>query len=187
MLTVRDRNSPDRRGFLRIGGLGLGGLTLPQLLGWKAAAAQAGLPVVDKSVGFLFMHGGPPQQETFDPKMDAPSEIRSATGEVKTTLPGVTFGGTLRKLARQAHRMAIVRSFVTGNGNHDLKPIVGKDSLNGNLGSIYARVAGANLPESGMPRNVALFPRAVDPSAQERIKNFAPPPTPAQIGLEKQG
>ncbi|NIP96046.1 MAG: DUF1501 domain-containing protein, partial [Akkermansiaceae bacterium] len=83
--------------------------------------------------------------------MDAPAEIRSCTGEIRTTLPGVTFGGTFQKLAAQAHRMAIVRSFTTGNGNHDIKPIVGKDSLNANLGSVYARVAGANVPETGMP------------------------------------
>ncbi len=172
MISFSERSAMGRRSFLRVGGLGLGGLTLPQLLGWKAAAAEVGFPVKDRSVVFLFMHGGPPQQETFDPKMDAPTEIRSATGEVKTTLPGVTFGGTFQKLARHAHRMAVVRSYTTSNGNHDIKPIVGKDSLNANLGSLYARVAGANVPETGMPRNVALFPRAVDPSAQERVKNF---------------
>lgn len=155
-----------------MGGLGLGGLTLSNLLGWKASAAQAGLPVKDKSVVFVFMHGGPPQQETFDPKMDAPAEVRSCTGEVKTTLPGVTFGGTFEKLARHAHRMAIVRSFTTGSGNHDIKPIVGKETLGANLGSLYARVAGSNVPETGMPRNVALFPRAVDDSAMERVKDF---------------
>ena len=117
MITFSDHNSVNRRGFLRVGGLGLGGLALPQLVGWKAAAAEAGIPVRDKSVVFLFMHGGPPQQETFDPKMDAPAEIRSCTGEVKTTIPGVTFGGTFEKIARLAHRMAIVRSFTTGTGN----------------------------------------------------------------------
>ena len=172
MITISDSSPHCRRSFLRVGGLGLGGLTLSQLLGWKAAAAQAGLPVKDKAVVFLFMHGGPPQQETFDPKMDAPVEIRSSTGEVKTTLPGVTFGGTFQKLAKQAHRLAVVRSYTTGNGNHDIKPIVGKDSLSANIGSLYARVAGANVPATGMPRNVALFPRAVDPSTQERVKNF---------------
>jgi hypothetical protein len=172
MITIADSSSHSRRGFLRVGGLGMGGLTLSQLLGWRAAATAAGLPVKDKSVVFLFMHGGPPQQETFDPKMDAPSGIRSTTGEIKTTLPGVTFGGTFEKLARLAHRMAIVRSYTTGSGNHDIKPIVGKDSLDANLGSLYARVAGSNDPRSGMPRNVALFPRAVDPSAQDRVKNF---------------
>ena len=44
----------------------------------------------DKSVILLFLHGGASQTETFDPKMSAPAEIRSATGELATTLPGVT-------------------------------------------------------------------------------------------------
>jgi len=172
MITIGDSSPHSRRSFLHVGGLGLGGLTLSQMLGWKAAAAQAGLPVRDKSVVFLFMHGGPPQQETFDPKMEAPVEIRSSTGEVKTSIPGVSFGGTFQKLAKRAERLAIVRSYTTGNGNHDIKPIVSRDSLGANLGALYARIAGANEPATGMPRNVALFPRAVDASAQERVKNF---------------
>ncbi|MDP6207808.1 MAG: DUF1501 domain-containing protein, partial [Roseibacillus sp.] len=149
MITFSDSSPHSRRSFLQVGGLGLGGLTLSQLLGWKAAAARAGIPLKDRSVVFLFMHGGPPQQETFDPKMEAPAEIRSATGEVKTTIPGVTFGGTFQKLAKRAHRLAVVRSYTTGNGNHDIKPIVGKDSLNANLGALYARIAGANVPATG--------------------------------------
>lgn len=172
MITLSDSGTTSRRGFLRVGGFGLSGLTLPHLLGVKAAAAEAGIPVKDKAVVFLFMHGGPPQQETFDPKMDAPAEIRSSTGEVKTTLPGVTFGGTFQKLAKQAHRLAIVRSYTTGNGNHDIKPIVGADTMKANMGSLYARIAGANVPATGMPRNVSLFPRAVDPTSQERVKQF---------------
>jgi hypothetical protein len=142
------------------------------MLAWKAKAAEAGLPVKDKSVVFLFMHGGPPQTETFDPKMDAPDGVRSAIGEVKTNIPGVTFGSTLKKLAAQADKMAVVRSFVTGNGNHDIKPIVGRDSLGANLGSLYSRVAGGNRFDTGMPTNIALFPRAVVPGAQERVKQF---------------
>ena len=118
------------------------------------------------------MHGGPPQTETFDPKMDAPDGVRSAIGEVKTNIPGVTFGSTLKRLAGLADRMAVVRSFVTGNGNHDIKPIVGKDSMGANLGSLYSRVAGTNRVESGMPTNIALFPRAVVDGAQERVKQF---------------
>ena len=172
MITIADSSPYSRRSFLHVGGLGLGGLTLSQLLGWKASAARAGLPIRDKSVVFLFMHGGPPQQETFDPKMDAPVEIRSSTGQVKTSIPGVSFGGTFQKLAKRAQRLAIVRSYTTGNGNHDIKPIVSKDSLGANMGALYARIAGANEPGSGMPRNVALFPRAVDATAQERVKNF---------------
>ncbi len=172
MITFSDSSPHSRRSFLQVGGLGLGGLTLSQLLGWKAAAARAGIPLKDRSVVFLFMHGGPPQQETFDPKMEAPVEIRSSTGEVKTTIPGVTFGGTFQKLAKRAHQLAVVRSYTTGNGNHDIKPIVGKNSLHANLGALYARIAGANVPATGMPRNVALFPRAVDAASQERVKQF---------------
>ena len=70
-------NSFGRRDFLRVGGLGLGGLTLADLLRTKSSAASGGEPTTGKSVIFLFMHGGPSQVETFDPKMDRPSEIRS--------------------------------------------------------------------------------------------------------------
>ena len=170
MLSFTDR--PGRRDFLRVGSLALGGLTLPQLLAARSARAQEGRPVRDKSVIFLFMHGGPPQIDTFDPKMGAPREIRSVTGEVKTSIPGVTFGGTFEKLARRAKRVSIVRSFVTGDGNHDIKPLVCADTLKANLGSIYARVAGANHLRTGMPTNVALYPNAVDPTTRTTTQNF---------------
>ena len=52
--------------------------------------------------------------------MTATSEIRSATGEVQTRIPGVTFGGTFPKLAALADKVSIVRSYVPGNGNHEL-------------------------------------------------------------------
>jgi uncharacterized protein (DUF1501 family) len=165
MFTLFDHDHVcSRRSFLRIGTLGLGGLTLSQLL----AARAAGSTSVNsgKSVIFLFMHGGPPQTETFDPKMTAPEGIRSVTGETPTRLPGVTFGGTFTKLAKLADRLAVVRSYRPGDANHDIKPIVHRDTLNANLGSIYARVAGMNHPATGIPTNIALFPRAVDPSTQ---------------------
>jgi hypothetical protein len=161
--------SPSRREVLRVGSLSLGGLALPQLL---AARAQDGRLVRDKSVIFLFMHGGPTQIDTFDPKMGAPREIRAVTGEVKTAIPGVTFGATFEKLARRAKRLSVVRSFLTGNGDHDIKPIVCADTLRANLGSIYARVAGVNHPATGMPTNVALYPNSVDPTTRTTTQNF---------------
>src|SRR5262245_4354412 len=99
MFTVCD-NSPgsNRRDFLRIGTLGLGGMSLSHLLAARALAGESKNPVKDKSVIFLFMHGGPSQFETFDPKMTAPVDIRSGTGQTSTTLPGITFGGTFTKL-----------------------------------------------------------------------------------------
>ncbi|MFN7565367.1 MAG: DUF1501 domain-containing protein, partial [Prosthecobacter sp.] len=118
----RSLTAGTRRDFLRVGSLGLAGLGLSDLM----AASQKKL-LKDKSVIFLFMHGGPSQFETFDPKMNAPSEVRSVTGEIKTALPGVTFGGTMQRLAKLADKFSIVRSFVTGDSVHDIKTIVGKD------------------------------------------------------------
>src|SRR5690606_29713557 len=83
-----------------------------------------------------------------------------------------TFGGTFPKLAALADRLAIVRSFVTGDGNHDIKPIVCRDSAGANLGSVYARVAGMNRAHSGMPTNVALFPPSVDPTTRPTTQSF---------------
>lgn len=162
----------NRRAFLQVGTLGLGGLTLPGLLDLKARAGDERSIVRDRSVIFLFLHGGPSQIETFDPKMSAPENNRSATGEVQTSIPGVTFGGTFPKLAALAHKLAIVRSYVPGDANHDIKPVVGKDTFGANLGSIYARVAGMNHPTSGLPSNILLFPRAVDPNAQPGQAGF---------------
>ena len=85
MLTIGDVSPRfGRRDFLKVGALSLGGVTLNDLLRVKAqagAARSTGL-TTGKSVVFLFMHGGPSQVELFDPKMEAPTGIRSATGEI---------------------------------------------------------------------------------------------------------
>lgn len=161
-----------RREFLRVGSLGLGGLGLSNLWQLKTLANSSKSPLKDKSVIFLFMHGGPSQFETFDPKMDAPSGIRSATGEIPTTLPGVTFGSTFEKLARRAHLLNVVRSFVTGDGNHDIKPVMSNGTLRANMGSLYSRIAGTMRVDSSMPSNVTLFPRAVSSDAGPPITTF---------------
>lgn len=172
MLTFFDRDHRfQRRTFLRIGALSLGGFALPSLLTTRALAADKQL-LKDRSVIFLFLHGGPSQIETFDPKMSAPSDIHSTTGEVKTALPGVTFGGSFPRIASLADQVTVVRSFVTGDGNHDIKPVLGRDTFGANLGSVYARVAGMNHPVNGMPTNVLLFPRSVDPTTQPGTESF---------------
>ena len=172
MLTIGDTTRHGRRDFLRVGGLAGGVFTLPGLVRGGAPLSSANRPVTDKSVIFLFLHGGPSQIETFDPKMTAPEEIRSATGEVQTAIPGVTFGASFPELARRADRFTVVRSFVTGDGNHDIKPVVGKDTFGANLGSAYAAVAGGVNPDTSLPSNVLLFPRAVDPEAGPGQANF---------------
>lgn len=165
MLTIRDSSS-SRRDFLRVGTLGLGGLTLDRLLATRAEAAAARSYFADRSVIFLFQHGGPSQFETFDPKMSAPAEIRSTTGEIATRLPGVTFGSTFRRLANLADKLSIVRSYVPGDGNHDAKPVVHRETAGGNLGSFYARIVGLNNPVTGIPSNMLLYPQAVATATQ---------------------
>ncbi len=160
-----------RREILRLGGGLLGSAALPSFVR-PLFPAEKSLPLTGKSVVFLFLHGGPSQIETFDPKMTAPLETRSATGEISTALPGITFGSSFPKLAAMADRLTIVRSFATGDANHDIKPVVGKETRGANLGSLFARVAGSNHPRTGMPRNLVLFPRSVDPGTGAEITSF---------------
>jgi uncharacterized protein (DUF1501 family) len=172
MLTIFDTDRRlGRRNFLQIGGLGLGGLALTDLLAAKARAEARPL-LTGRSVIFLFLHGGPSQIETFDPKPEAPVETRSATGAIATKLPGIQFGGSFPRLAARADKLAIVRSYVPGDGNHDIKPIVGRDTQGANIGSIYSRVAGRNHPHTGLPTNVLLLPRAVDQTTGQGQRNF---------------
>lgn len=173
MLTLLDdRPRYPRREMLRIGAHGLLGLGAADWLANRVVAASKGLPISNKSVILLFLHGGPSQFETFDPKMTAPVGIQSATGEIQTTLPGVTFGSSFPKLSQRADRLTIVRSFAGGDGNHDIKPVVCKETFGSNIGSLYARVAGANRPGSGMPTNAVLFPQSVDATTKPEITSF---------------
>jgi hypothetical protein len=163
---VRTCRGYSRRQFLQIGSLALGGLSLPGLL--QARAAAGSKMVKDRAVVMLFLQGGPSQIETFDPKMTAPAEIRSITGELPTRLPGVTFGGTFPRLAARADRLAVVRSFASGNGDHqNYMTVAGGDNpFKAPMGTLYTRVAGANHPRTGIPSNVIVTPEAV----QEGLK-----------------
>ena len=157
-----------RRDFLRVGGLGLGTLTLAQMLQKKATAAEQGVRSSDKSVIWLWLGGGPTHIETFDPKMTAPSEYRSVTGEVKTVVPGVTLGGNFERLAGLADKMAFVRSFShtnSGHGGGTHYVMTGYDNRladNGApadrpfIGSIVSRIRGTNNPATGIPTYVRL-------------------------------
>ena len=173
-----------RRSFLQIGSLALGGLTLPDLLATRALASSMGQPIRDKAVVLLFLQGGPPQHETFDPKMAAPAEVRSTTGEVRTRLPGVTFGGTFPQMANIADRLAVVRSFASRNGGHEYDSTVsGGFPLRAAMSAIYARLAGVNHPVTGMPKNVIVVPEAV----KDGLSLGAPGGTGALSGLTTPG
>src|SRR5437763_6916668 len=113
-----DCNGTTRRDFLKIGALGMGGLMLPDLLRARARAAEQGRPTRNTSVVWLWLSGGPTHIETFDPKMDAPVEYRSAVGAVDTNVPGIQLGGVFPQMARVADKMAFIRSFAHNNSGH---------------------------------------------------------------------
>lgn len=101
MFSFHDPARFGRREFLRVGAMSLGGLALP---GLDFAQASPGSMLTDKTVVFLFLHGGPSQIETFDPHPESPVEIRSATGQIPTSIPGVLFGSSFPRLAKRADR-----------------------------------------------------------------------------------
>jgi hypothetical protein len=103
-----------RREWLRLGGLALGGLTLPVLLGARGAG-HAGKA---RSCIQLFMWGGPSQHETFDLKPDAPDGVRGEFRPIATRVPGVRICEHLPLLAARTDRFAILRSVTHTGVNH---------------------------------------------------------------------
>lgn len=164
----RDCDGRSRRDFLKVGTLGLGALTLADFMRLKASASDSAVRAEEKSVIWLWLGGGPTHIETFDPKMSAPAEYRSVTGEVQTNVPGITLGGNFERMAQVADKMAFVRSFAhtnSGHGGGTHYVMTGYDHRladNGanpdrpSLGSIVSRVRGTNHPETGMPTYVRM-------------------------------
>src|SRR5262245_12716367 len=104
-----------RRNFLKMGGLAMGGLSLPQLL---RAEEVAGLGSSHRSVIMIFLSGGPPHQDMVDLKPDAPAEIRGEFNPIRTRVPGIDICEHLPRLAGRMDRLAIIRSLVGSEGRH---------------------------------------------------------------------
>ena len=144
-----------RRNFLRIGtlglsGLGLGGLSLPQILRADSALDQKSN---DRSVIMIYLPGGPTQHETFDPKPNAPSEIRGSFAPTPSCIPGIQFCEMLPKLSQMADKFSVVRTLTgmknrhesfqcytgrPGGRNEDLEPAGGWPTF----GSVVSKVLG---------------------------------------------
>jgi hypothetical protein len=117
------RRSWLRSGAVAAGSIGPLGLTLPQLLaaeGARVGGAKSATFGRAKSVIFLWLQGGPPQHETFDPKPDAPAEIRGPFQPISTNVPDIQFSELLPRTARIADKLAVIRSLHTDDNNHDV-------------------------------------------------------------------
>ena len=148
-----------RRNFLRIGALGMGGLALPQLL---RAEAASGLRSGQKAVIMVYLPGGPPHQDTFDLKLDAPAEIRGEFRPISTNVPGTQICEHLPQLARIADQYAIIRSISDAVDDHsDFMCQTGRRKN--------------SQPPGGWPTFGATVSRVLGP---------ADPAVPAFVGLE---
>src|SRR6186997_36704 len=96
-----------RRGLLQAGMLGAAGLTLPDFLALRAAAAE---PRRQRAVILLWLWGGPGHLDTFDPKPEAPSEYRGPFRAIPTRADGIQVTELFPELARRADRWSLVRS-----------------------------------------------------------------------------
>jgi len=163
--STRTCSGVNRREFLRVGSLGIAGLSLSNQQTSRASSSTGPSVFKDKAVVLLFLQGGPPQIETFDPKPNQPENNRSCTGFVQTRLPGIQFGGTFPKLAAMADRLAIVRSFGSGDGSHNQVPVLtGNNRLKATMGALTARGLGGNVsPRTGIPHNIVVIPESIRP------------------------
>jgi hypothetical protein len=169
MLTIhggKSRNRTDfcdripRRAFLQIGGLALGGLTLPQIL---QAEAQAGTGSNHKAIIMIFLPGGPPHQDMWDIKVDAPKEIRGEFNPIATNVPGIEICEQFPLIAGLADKFVFIRSVVGATGSHyAFQCLTGHDHRNQPpggwpcLGSVLSKVRGP--VDTAIPPFVGLSP-----------------------------
>ena len=169
-----------RRDFLKIGGLALGGMSLPQLL---AAEAHAGVRHPHKAIIMVFLPGGPPHQDLVDLKPDAPAEIRGEFRPIATNVPGLEVCELMPRLAAMMDKFAVIRSIVGARGEHDAEQCLTgysrrQSSQQGgrpSLGAVLSKLQGPVDPS--VPPFVGLSP----PMGHVPWAN---PGNPGYLGLE---
>jgi hypothetical protein len=146
-----------RRDLLRVGSLGVASTFLP----YPVHAAKTA-PGRAKSVILLWMAGGVTHIDSFDPKPDAPAEVRGTLTSIQTALTGVRFCEVMPQLAREAKKLAVVRGFSSGNDDHFHSQAM---ALSGrmvtpaqittepNIGSLVSHLLGSR---AGLPGYIAI-------------------------------
>ncbi len=134
-----------RRELLQVGGVGLLGLTLADWL--RASESRAAWPgtrtVADKACIFIFLEGGPSHLETFDPKPNAPDDIRGPYGSIAASVPGTRIGELLPSMAARMHRCALIRSLTGFDGSHRAIPALTGSTQNlTTYGAVVTRLKG---------------------------------------------
>jgi hypothetical protein len=147
-----------RRSFLQIGGLALGGLTLPQLLRAEQRSGRA-----HKSVIMVYLSGGLAHQDTFDLKPDGPAETRGEFKPIATSVPGIRIGEHLPRLAACMDKLVVLRSVVGQQDEHtSFQNLTGypmnlaQRENRPNIGAVIARMQGSADPV--VPPFIDLFP-----------------------------
>jgi uncharacterized protein DUF1501 len=170
-----------RRDFLQLGVSTVLGLSLADVLRWKALAAEgagAGARGRAASCIFIWLDGGPSHLDTFDPKPEAPSEVRSQFGTIPTAVPGLRICEHLPLTALVMDRVALIRSLTHELGNHDTgtrylftghRPAPSLDRPS--LGSLTAHAAGFG---AAMPPYVAVPGDAVGGDSGAAGSGFLP-------------
>jgi len=164
MLTIPGRrirfcDGVSRRSFLQIGGLALGGISLPQLL---QAESQQPSNAKHKSIIMIYLAGGPPHQDMFDLKPEAPSDIRGEFRPIATSLPGVQITEHMPRLAQMMDKVTPIRTLVGSDGRHSSFQCVTGRSFRSQpqggwpgVGSIISQQQGPTDP--AVPASVNLF------------------------------
>jgi hypothetical protein len=163
---VRFCDGISRRSMLQVGALSFGamGLTLADVLRAEAAAKKNdALPRTrHKAVINIFLGGGPPHQDMWDLKPDAPAEIRGEFKPISTKVPGVQIGETFTRIAKAADKFAFIRSVVGAKGGHDafqcttgwpqqsLAPLGGRPSIGSAVWKLQGNVDPSVPPFVGM-------------------------------------
>jgi len=150
-----------RRNFLQIGGLGLGGLALPQILEAEKADPKR---KQHKGIIMIFLPGGPPHQDMWDIKVDAPSEIRGEFNAIQTNVSGIEIGDQFPRMAKMADKFAFIRSMVGSDGRHDAFQCLTGQRFNNqplggwpSLGSVLSKKYGSVDPS--IPPFLGLSPK----------------------------
>jgi hypothetical protein len=148
-----------RRDFLTIGGMALCGLSLPQVL---RAEAQQGVGRSHRAIINVFLPGGPPHQDMWDLKLDAPSEIRGEFQPIKTNVPGIEICELFPRIAAMMDKFVPIRSIVGASGSHySHQAITGRHHNNpptGGWPSIGAWVSKVQGPvQTSIPPHLTMF------------------------------